>query len=168
MTSSIFAVTVSTRAFARANTYTIADFAVGDGNSIGSGANEHAAVKFAISNTAGTFTKTSDDANTTFSITDETFPGDRVVFKIIVADGAGTTQGLGVNGMNVTISPTVEVGSILHEFVKHEAGEFTYKINKPVFEDNIDFIWPKYDENIEKLQLVYYVLADGSADNIYY
>lgn len=163
-----FAVTVSTRAFARANTYTIADFAVGDGNSIGSGANEQAAVKFAISNTAGTFTKTSDDTNTTFSITDETFPGDRVVFKIIVVDGAGTTQGLGVNGMNVTISPTIEVGSILHEFVKHEAGEFTYKVNKPVFEDNIDFIWPKYDENIEKLQLVYYILADGSADNIYY
>lgn len=159
----VYTTTVSTRAFARANVCCISCPGSGDGGTL-SGEDS---VIFSIENSDGTFVKQSTDDDPTFEITDDTF-GDTVVFKITIVAGAGVDESLGVNGMNYTIQPQVEVGEVVHDFVRHVEGEFVYGETLPAFTDNIAFIWPKEDPNINKLQLLYYVLAEGSADEIEY
>lgn len=159
----VYTTTVSTRAFAKANIYCISCPGSGDGGTL----DGEDSVIFSIENSDGTFVKQSTDDDPSFEITDDTF-GDTVVFKITIVAGAGVDESLGINGMNYTIQPQVEVGDIVHDFVRHIGGEFTYGASLPTFTDTIDFIWPKEDPNISKLQLLYYVLAEGSADEIEY
>lgn len=161
----VFETTVTTRAFAFANTYTIS--CSGEGT-YGTLANEDPAIIFSIEDADDTVIASAYDiTGETFETTTETFD-DTVKFKITVKDGAGTDDPEEV-GMNYTIYPQVECGIEVHDFEENKYGEFEYDTDvMPEFDDYIVYMWPKTDSVSRNFQLIYYVLSEGSADNIQY
>lgn len=155
-----FSCTVSTKALAYAGEYTI--------SLDGSGDNLADGVHFTISSVNdGTITDiaTADVGTPETFLTNEdgdtTFVGDTLMFKITV-DSDATEE------FSFVISPMLEYGPDVHDFVVHTESEFVYGQDKPTFDDTISYIWAKEDEDASNFQLIYYVLSDGSADDQQY
>lgn len=155
-----FSCEVSTRAFANTSDFTIYCTQYGtptvDGATI-------TPVDIGIYDSNDTLiAEASDDTGSHFTVTSSTFDGDTIVLKI--------TAHSDMDVSNWTIYPSIEYGETVNGFVPSLVKQFTYsKVNGelPEFEDTISFLWPDTVQ-ISDMQLFYYVLADGNADNIQY
>ena len=156
----VFTCAVSTKAFAYNGEYNISLDGSGDNLSDG--------VHFTIASIyeeAVTDIATADVGTPEVFVTndteDKTFPEDVVIFKITV-DSDATEE------FNYVISPMIEYGHDTHDFMAHHASEFIYGEGLPTFTDNFAYIYAKEDDQANTYQLIYYVLSEGSADNISY
>lgn len=156
----VYELSRTTREFAFPGTYVLSCSGSGTGGMI----YDSPSVIFSLIDSEDTVVvESSDSQGEVFETTSETF-GNTVKIRVTIKAGAGVAD----EGMNYTIYPQIECGTRVHTFEQYDGSEFTYNDGLPTFNDQYVYMWAKSDNVARNLQLVYYVLSDGSADNIEY